>query len=118
MSDFDTVFEITSGSNGVLTDMLFRLFVGVAALVVGVWAMIGARKRGITGWIAPVFTLVWSLSLLHRTIFLALSGTLTVWSVPVAMDVIKSSRTGSSFSYATRDRALEGRRHRREWKTI
>ena len=66
MSDFDTAFQITSGNNGVLGDMLFRLFIGVAALVVGVRAMIGARrKEGITSWIAPVFTLAWSLAWLY-----------------------------------------------------
>jgi hypothetical protein len=66
VSDFVTVFEIARGSNGVLGDEVFRLFIGIAALIVGVSALIcnwtnGGAKR----WLGPVFVTAWSLFWLY-----------------------------------------------------
>lgn len=58
MSDFVTAFEITSTSNGVLADTVFRLFIGVACLIGGVSGLIftGRRKgNGRRNWIGSVF---------------------------------------------------------------
>jgi hypothetical protein len=40
VSDFVTVFEIGRGSNGVFADEVFRLLIGVAAVIGGVTALI------------------------------------------------------------------------------
>ena len=51
MTDFITVFEINRWSNGLLADALFRLFIGVAALIGGlngvvyVWRKPEVRPR-------------------------------------------------------------------------
>ena len=39
-SDFVTVFEIARGSNGVFAGEVFRLLIGVAALIGGVAALV------------------------------------------------------------------------------
>ena len=66
-SDFVTVFEIARGSNGVLADEIFRLLVGVGALIGGVTALIvnWRNKRRLTSWIGPVFITSWALFWLY-----------------------------------------------------
>jgi hypothetical protein len=50
-TDFVTVFEITRWSNGLLADTLFRLLVGVVALIGGATALISIwRKPGVLQW--------------------------------------------------------------------
>lgn len=44
MNNFTTVFEITSGTNGIRADVLFRLVVGIAILTVGIVGLV-LRKR-------------------------------------------------------------------------
>jgi hypothetical protein len=68
MSDFVTVFEITSTNNGILADSVFRLVIGVACLIGGVGALIFTRRRKgdrTTDWIGPLFLIGWSLSWLY-----------------------------------------------------
>ena len=65
-SDFVTVFEIARGSNGVLAGEVFRLLVGIAALIGGVTALIFQwRNNGLKGWLGPVFITAWSLLWLY-----------------------------------------------------
>jgi len=65
MMDFVTVFEINRWSNGLLADELFRLFIGVAALIGGIagmirlWRKAEARRRNLI----PVFFLAaWAIA--------------------------------------------------------
>ncbi len=44
LSDFVTVFEIATGSNGVFAGEVFRLLIGVAALIGGVTTLILTGK--------------------------------------------------------------------------
>jgi hypothetical protein len=65
-SDFVTVFEITTGSNGVFADACFRLLIGIGALIGGVTALVFTWKNnGQKSWIAAVFTIGWSLFWLY-----------------------------------------------------
>jgi hypothetical protein len=66
VSDFVTVFEITTGSNGVFADACFRLLIGIGALIGGVTALVSKWKNnGLKSWIAAVFAIVWSLFWLY-----------------------------------------------------
>jgi hypothetical protein len=60
-SDFVTVFEITRGSNGVFTEEVFRLLVGMAALIGGVAALIYKPKS----WFGSVFVIAWAVFWLY-----------------------------------------------------
>ena len=64
MTGFVTIFEITRWSNGLLADELFRLFVGVAALIGGLAGAIRAwRKSGVqprNGLGPSVFVILWA----------------------------------------------------------
>ena len=65
-SDFVTVFEIARGSNGVFADEVFRLLVGVVALIGGVTALIFKwRSNGAKSWLGPVFVTAWGLFWLY-----------------------------------------------------
>ena len=58
MSDFVTVFEIARGSNGVFTGEVFRLLIGVAALIGGVAALVFKRRNnGAKSWFGSVFVI-------------------------------------------------------------
>jgi hypothetical protein len=66
VSDFVTVFEITTGSNGVFADTCFRLLIGIGALIGGVTALVFTWKNnGRKSWIAAVFAIGWSLFWLY-----------------------------------------------------
>jgi hypothetical protein len=66
LSDFITIFEIARGSNGVLTEEYLRLFIGIAALIGGVTALIlNWRNNGLKGWVGPLFVIAWSLFWLY-----------------------------------------------------
>jgi hypothetical protein len=74
-SDFVTVFEIARGSNGVFADGCLRLFIGLAALVGGVTALIRKRRsNGAKDWLGAVFVTVWALFWLYLHNFPALFG--------------------------------------------
>jgi hypothetical protein len=63
-SDFVTVFEIARGSNGVFAGEVFRLLVGIAALIGGVTALIFKRiNNELKSWVGPVFVTAWGLAL-------------------------------------------------------
>jgi len=65
-SDFVTVFEIARGSNGVFAGEVFRLLVGIAALIGGVTALIFKwTNNGPKRWFGPVFVIGWSLLWLY-----------------------------------------------------
>src|SRR5438034_3915585 len=65
-SDFVTVFEIARDSNGVFADEVFRLLIGVAALIGGVTALIRHREsKSVKSWVGPVFVTAWSLFWLY-----------------------------------------------------
>jgi hypothetical protein len=65
-SDFVTVFEIARGSNGVLAGEVFRLLVGLAALIGGVTTLIFKwRNNELKSWVGPVFVTVWGLLWLY-----------------------------------------------------
>ena len=67
VSDFVTAFEITGGSNGVLADEVFRLLVGIAALIGGVTALIfnWRNNAGLRSWVGAIFITTWSLFWLY-----------------------------------------------------
>ena len=63
MPDFVTVFEITRNSNGVFGGAVFRLLIGVAALIGALRVLVRNRRRESSrrDYIGPIFVLVWSL---------------------------------------------------------
>lgn len=63
MSEFVTIFEITRNSNGVFADTIFRLLIGVGALIGALRALVRNRRREKSrrDYIGPIFILVWSL---------------------------------------------------------
>jgi hypothetical protein len=77
-SDFVTVFEIAGGSNGVFASEVFRLLVGIAALIGGVTALIFKwRNNEPKSWVGPVFLTAWGLLWLYLHNFPYVLGTLT-----------------------------------------
>ena len=62
-SDFVTVFEITRNSNGVFVGAVFRLLIGVVALIGALRVLVRNRRRESSrrDYIGPIFVLVWSL---------------------------------------------------------
>jgi len=58
MNGLTTVFEIAPGSNGVRADALFRLAIGLFALICGVAGLF--RTKGLKKVAAPAFMTVWS----------------------------------------------------------
>jgi len=58
MNGLTTVFEIAPGSNGVRADALFRLAIGLFALIGGVAGLF--RTKGLKKVAAPAFMTVWS----------------------------------------------------------
>ena len=66
VSDFVTVFEIATGSNGVFAGEVFRLLIGIAALIGGVTALIFKwTNNGPKRWFGPLFVIAWSLFWLY-----------------------------------------------------
>jgi hypothetical protein len=66
VSDFVTVFEITRGSNGVFAEEVFRLLVGMAALIGGVTALIYKwRSNEPKSWFGSVFVTAWAVFWLY-----------------------------------------------------
>jgi len=63
MSEFVTVFEITRNSNGVFVGTVFRLLIGVVALIGALRVLVRNRRRERSrrDYIGPIFVLVWSL---------------------------------------------------------
>ena len=65
-SDVVTVFEITRGSNGVFAEEVFRLLVGMAALIGGVTALIYKwRNNEPKSWFGSVFVTAWAVFWLY-----------------------------------------------------
>jgi len=58
MNGLTTVFEIAPGSNGVRADALFRLAIGLVALIGGVAGLF--RAKGLKKVAAPAFMTAWS----------------------------------------------------------
>jgi hypothetical protein len=77
VQDFVTVFEISRGSNGIWSDTLWRLVIGISALLGGVtllglkWRTKGARPKD---WAMPLFLTAWSLLWLFMHDFPATFG--------------------------------------------
>ena len=67
MSEFVTVFEITRNTNGVFADTVFRLLIGVVALIGALRVLVRnrQRERSRRDYIGPIFVLVWSLFWLY-----------------------------------------------------
>ena len=67
MPDFTTVFEITRNNNGIFGDEVFRLLIGVAALLgsLGLLVRNVRRREGVKDYIGPVFGLIWSLGWIY-----------------------------------------------------
>ena len=66
VSDFVTVFEISRGSNGVFAGEVFRLLIGVAALIGGVTALVrNWKNKSVKSWVGPVFVTAWALFWLY-----------------------------------------------------
>ena len=63
MSEFVTVFEITRNSNGVFAGAVFRLLIGLVALIGALRVLVRNRRRESSrrDYIGPIFVLVWSL---------------------------------------------------------
>ena len=66
VSDFVTVFEISRGSNGVFAGEVFRLLIGVTALIGGVIALVrNWKNKSAKSWVGPVFITAWALFWLY-----------------------------------------------------
>jgi hypothetical protein len=67
MSDFETVFEITRNSNGVFGDEVFRVLIGVVALLGSLRLLVRnvRRREGAKDYIWPILVLIWSLGWLY-----------------------------------------------------
>ena len=67
MPEFVTVFEITRNSNGIFADEVFRLLIGVVALLGSLKLLVRNWRRGerAKDYIWPVFVLIWSLGWLY-----------------------------------------------------
>ena len=66
VSDFVTVFEISRGSNGVFAGEVFRLLIGVAALIGGVIALVrNWKNKSVKSWVGPMFVAAWALFWLY-----------------------------------------------------
>ena len=63
MNEFVTVFEIARNSNGVFAGAVFRLLIGVVALIGALRSLVRNRRRESSrrDYIGPIFILVWSL---------------------------------------------------------
>src|SRR5438270_8858665 len=63
MPEFVTVFEITRNINGVFAGAVFRLLIGVVALIGALRVLSRNRQRESSrrDYIGPIFVLVWSL---------------------------------------------------------
>ena len=63
LSEFVTVFEITRNSNGVFVGAVFRLLIGIVALIGALRSLVRNRRRESSrrDYIGPIFVLVWSL---------------------------------------------------------
>src|SRR5947207_15951103 len=61
-SDFIIVFEITRNSNGVFGGAVFRLLIGVVALIGALRVLVRNRRRESSrrDYIGPIFILIWS----------------------------------------------------------
>jgi hypothetical protein len=65
-SDFVTAFEIARGSNGGFADQVFRLLIGVAALIGGMTALVlNLENKSVKSWVGPVFAIAWALFWLY-----------------------------------------------------
>jgi hypothetical protein len=65
-SHFVTVFEIARGSNGVFAGEVFRLLIGIIALIGGVTALIrNWTNGGVKRWLGPIFLTAWALFWLY-----------------------------------------------------
>jgi hypothetical protein len=62
VSELVTVFEITRNSNGIFADTIFRLLIGVAALIGGLIFVVRQWKResSLKDYVAPAFGIIWS----------------------------------------------------------
>jgi len=62
MPDFVTVFEITRNSNGIFAGTIFRLLIGVTALVGGLRSVVFRWRRGgnVNHYIEALFLIGWS----------------------------------------------------------
>ena len=67
MPEFVTVFEITRNGNGVFGDEVFRLLIGVVALLGSLRSLIRNRRREKSrrDYIGPIFILIWSVFWLY-----------------------------------------------------
>src|SRR5947208_15780096 len=66
ISDFVTVFEISTNSNGVFAGEVFRLLIGVAPLIGGVTALIlNWKNNSVKSWVGPMFVTCWALFWLY-----------------------------------------------------
>jgi hypothetical protein len=66
LSDFVTVFEIATGSNGVFAGEVFRLLIGVAALIGGVTTLtLNWTNKSVKSWVGPMFVTAWALFWLY-----------------------------------------------------
>ena len=68
MSDFVTVFEISRQSNGLWSDTVFRLVIGIVSLISGVAGFVNWwRKRSdpALGWLFPLLAVAWSVAWLY-----------------------------------------------------
>ncbi|HEY6071054.1 MAG TPA: hypothetical protein VIU85_06750 [Chthoniobacterales bacterium] len=64
MPEFTTVFEITRNSNGVFGDEVFRLLIGIVALLGSLTLLVRnvRRRESAKDYIGPVFVLIWSVA--------------------------------------------------------
>jgi hypothetical protein len=76
MNSFTTLFEISEGVNGIRTEFLVRIIIGVAVLVFGIAGIVARRKTGGSSpkkWYGPIFITGWGVVWLgfHLPLYLA-----------------------------------------------
>ncbi len=63
MNEFTTVFEISSGSNGIRAQALLRFVIGVVTLVIGLIGLVRSKKspsQERRRWKGPAFLIFWA----------------------------------------------------------
>ena len=60
-NEFTTVFEITAGANGLRWDVLFRMAIGILAVIFGTRSIMRTWRgeRRVRDMVGPVFSFVW-----------------------------------------------------------
>ncbi len=81
--NYETIFEISQSSNGILGDFYFRVTIGIVALILGVIGIyLKAKGRDFwkRGWYPPIFLVFWGFAWTFAHVYLTNSkDTVNTW---------------------------------------